>query len=306
MGLLHDFFTRYGLLSDRNIFARGERMTAQASDADLEVGLLRMFSAVAEYGSMAKAAAAFDMTQPAVSQQMFRLEQTLGQKLFARGRRGITLTHHGELLIKYASRVLDLNDEILQRFRGDRPHHPVTLGMSGGIGMAGLAPSLRRFQNLQPQSELRVLTALPHKIAALLTSGELHLGVAEPVVMRRDPAATWRLQLEWVAPRNFQIDQFRTVPLVLFEGPCPWQDNLLRSLRTAGREWHVAFESTSLDAILAAAQSGLGIAALPSEFVRNSRLVPLSAGMPPAPKVEFGIFGASTLPSSAQTLLEVV
>ena len=281
-------------------------MTTQASAGDVEVGLLRMFSAVAEYGSMAKAATAFDMTQPAVSQQMLRLEHTLGQKLFSRGRKGITLTHHGELLIKYAGRVLDLNDEILLRFRGDRPHHPVTLGMSGGIGMAGLAPSLRRFQNLQPQSELRVLTALPHKIAALLTSGELHLGVAEPSVMRRDPAATWRLQLEWAAPRNFQIDQFRTVPLVLFEGPCPWQDNLLRSLRTAGQEWHVAFESTSLDAILAAAQSGLGIAALPNEFVRNSRLVPLRTGMPPAPKVEFGIFGASTLPSSAQTLLEVV
>jgi DNA-binding transcriptional LysR family regulator len=186
-------------------------VTTQASAGDVEVGLLRMFSAVAEYGSMAKAATVFDMTQPAVSQQMLRLEHTLGQKLFVRRRKGITLTHHGELLVNYAGRVLELNDEILRRFRGDRPPHPVTLGMSGGIGMAGLAPSPRRFQNLQPQSELRVLTALPNKIAVLLTAGELHLGVAGPSVMRRDPAATWRLQLEWAAPRNFQIDQFRTV-----------------------------------------------------------------------------------------------
>ena len=66
------------------------------------------------------------------------------------------------------------------------------------------------------------------------------------------------------------MDQFRTVPLVLFEGACPWQDNLLDTLRETGRAWRVAFESTSLDAILAATQSGLGIAVLPREFVRGT------------------------------------
>src|SRR5579864_5119985 len=173
--------------------------------------------------------------------------------------------------------------------------------------MAGLAPSLRHFQNLQPHSELRVLTAPPHKLEALLTRGDLHLAAAEPPVMNRDPLATFHLQLEWAAPKNFQIDQFRSVPLVLFEGTCPWQDTLLNTLRETGRAWRVAFESTSLDALLAATQSGLGIAALPREFVRNSRLAPLTdTALPVAPKVEFGLFGAGVLPNSARTLLEVV
>jgi hypothetical protein len=63
------------------------------------------------------------------------------------------------LLVKYANRVLDLNDEMLLRFRADRPQNPVPMGMSNPITMAGLAPSLRRFQKLQPHSELRGLTA---------------------------------------------------------------------------------------------------------------------------------------------------
>jgi DNA-binding transcriptional LysR family regulator len=282
-------------------------MTAQAGIGDLEIGLLRMFVAVVECGSMGRAAAAVEMTQPAVSQQMLRLETIVGQKLFTRGRNGIALTSDGELLVKYAGRVLDLNNEILLRFRRDRSQSPVALGVSGGIGMAGLSSSLRRFQNLQPHSELRVLTAPPSKIEALLTSGDLHLGVAEPSAMRRNPLAKWPVQLAWAAPRRFRIEQFRAVPLVLFEGPCPWQDNLLDSLRDAGREWHVVFESTSMDAILAATQSGLGIAVLPTEFVRNSRLVPFTHPvLPAAPRVEFGLFGASALPSSARTLLEVV
>lgn len=274
---------------------------------DLEIDLLRMFVAVVAYRSMGKAAAALDMTQPAVSQQTLRLERIVGQKLFTRGRNGIVLTTHGELLVKHANRMLDLNDEILLSFRDDRPDCAVALGMTTGIAMAGLAPALRRFQNLQPHSELRVLTAPPDKLEALLVRGDLHLGVAETPVMHRDPLAKFHLQLEWAARRNFQVDQFRIVPLVLFEGACPWQENLLDLLRASGREWRVAFESTSLDAILAATQSGLGIAALPREFVRNSRLAPLGhPGLPVAPQVEFGLFGAGVLPNSARTLLEVV
>ena len=282
-------------------------MTAQTQVGDLEISLLRMFAAVVAYRSIGKAAAAVELTQPAVSQQMLRLERTVGKKLFTRGRNGIILTPHGELLVKHANRMLDLNDEILLSFRDNHSESPVALGMSSGIAMAGLAPSLRRFQNLQPHSELRVLTAPANKLEALLMRGELHLGVAEPSGMLRDPLATFDLQLEWAAPKGFQIDQFRTVPLILFEGACHWQDNLLDDLRKAGREWRLAFETTSLDAILAATQSGLGIAALPTEFVRNSRLVPLlHPTLPRAPKVEFGLFGAGVLPNSARTLLEVV
>ncbi len=282
-------------------------MTEQAQIGDLDISLLRMFAAVVAYRSLGKAAAAVDVTQPAVSQQMLRLERIVGRKLFTRGRNGIVLTAPGELLLKHANKMLDLNDEILLSFRENRSENPVALGMSNGIAMAGLAPSLRRFQNLQPHSELRVLTAPPQKLESLLMRGELHLGAAEIPLMHRDPVARFHLQLEWAAPKNFQIDQFRTVPLVLFEGACPWQESLLDSLRETGCNWRVAFESTSLDAILAATQSGLGIAALPTEFVRNSRLAPFThPALPMAPKVEFGLFGASVLPNYARTLLEVV
>jgi hypothetical protein len=68
-----------------------EMMATQAQVGDLELELLRMFLAVAENGSIGKAAAAVQMTQPAVSQQMFRLEKIIGQKLFARSRNGVTV-----------------------------------------------------------------------------------------------------------------------------------------------------------------------------------------------------------------------
>src|SRR5271157_2331263 len=112
--------------------------TQPMETGDLELGLLRTFLVAVDCGSLRKTAAAIDKTQPAVSHQMLRLEKIVGHKLFARGRNGITLTHHGELLMAYASRAVDLNDEILVRLRGERPGGRVAIGMSNGVAMAGL------------------------------------------------------------------------------------------------------------------------------------------------------------------------
>lgn len=111
-------------------------MSTQPMEAgDLELGLLRTFLAVVDCGTLRKTAAAIDKTQPAVSHQMLRLEKIVGHKLFARGRNGITLTHHGELLMAYANRAVDLNDEILVRLRGERPGGRVAIGMSIGANL---------------------------------------------------------------------------------------------------------------------------------------------------------------------------
>jgi len=274
---------------------------------DLELGLLRTFLAVVDCGSLGKTATTIDRTQPAVSQQMIRLEKIVGHKLFARGRNGITLTHHGELLTAYAIRALDLNDEILVRLRGEKPGGRVAIGMINGVALAGVGPAMKRFQAFHPDVELRVAVAESSKLEPLLTAGELHLAISEPPLMRRNPSVRWQVPLERAAQKGFKAEQFQTLPLVLFEGSCSWQDEMLDSLRMAGCEWRVAFESTSLDAVLAATQSGLGIATLPAEAVRSSNLVRVeNAHLPPVPKIEFGLFRATTLPRAAQTLLELL
>jgi DNA-binding transcriptional LysR family regulator len=66
---------------------------------------------------MGRTAAAVAKTQPAVSQQMARLETIIGRKLFYRSRGGVRLMSHGELLVEYAHRAIDLNEEVLQQLR---------------------------------------------------------------------------------------------------------------------------------------------------------------------------------------------
>jgi len=263
----------------------------------LDWGLLRTFLVVVEHGSLGKTAVAVDKTQPAISQQMRRLEKVVGQKLFVRGRKGIklTLTRHGQVLVTYAHRAVDLNEEILLRLRGETAGRRVAVGMSADVALVGLAAVMKRFQSLQSDFELRVIVTAPNRLNVLLKAGKLDWAIGYPSLMTGIPTEKWSVQLEWATCNNLDFDESCPIPLVLLEGPCSWQDEMLDSLSRAGRDWRVTFESASLDATLAAVQSGLGIAALPVAAIRDFALTRFHAiKLPRLPRVEFGMFRAAT------------
>jgi DNA-binding transcriptional LysR family regulator len=106
------------------------RMTMTDCQNDLDFSLLRTFLAVIRYGSMGRAATAVCRTQPAVSQQMSRLEKIVGKKVFSRTKGGVTLTRHGEMLVPYANRALELSEEALARLREESASGLVRPGVS--------------------------------------------------------------------------------------------------------------------------------------------------------------------------------
>jgi DNA-binding transcriptional LysR family regulator len=84
----------------------------------LDPELLRAFQLIAEGNSFTQAAERLGRTQSAVSMQMKRLEDILGQTVLSRGKGGgITLTTHGRYLLTRARQILALNDEVIATFR---------------------------------------------------------------------------------------------------------------------------------------------------------------------------------------------
>ena len=272
---------------------------------DLELSLLRTFLAVVQHGSMGRTAAAVAKTQPAVSQQMLRLEKIIGRKLFYRSRNGVKLTSHGELLVAYANRAIDLNEEALARLREESASGPVCLGVSDQTALAGLAPALKRFQRTQPDVELKLMVAAPAKLEFLLTQGELDFVITDPTRIRGLPVIEWGSRLAWFASTDFSIDPPKILPLVLCESTNWWRDKILSSLRKAGWEWRVVFESASLDATLAALDSGLGVSALLPQTVRDTGIGEVKyARLPVLPEVRFGLFRGPTASTKARALME--
>ncbi len=76
---------------------------------------LKSFAAIADTGSFSQAADIVGRTQPAISQQIKRLELSLGHPLFVRGPKGVTLTSQGETYLSYVRRILDLQAEAWSR-----------------------------------------------------------------------------------------------------------------------------------------------------------------------------------------------
>jgi DNA-binding transcriptional LysR family regulator len=272
---------------------------------DLELSLLRTFLAVARHGSMGRTAAAVAKTQPAVSQQMLRLEKIIGRKLFYRSRGGVKLTSHGELLVTYANRAIDLNEEALARLREESASGPVRLGVSEQTALAALTPALRRFQKLHPDVEVKLMVAKPSKLESLLTQGELDFAISDPARIASRPVLEWKSRLAWLASTDFSVDSFKVLPVILCESTSWWRDKILSSLRRAGWEWRVVFESASLDATVAALDSSLGVSALLPETVRNTGISEVTnPQLPVLPEVRFGMFRSRTTATRARALIE--
>ncbi|MDG9716973.1 LysR family transcriptional regulator [Streptomyces sp. DH24] len=103
---------------------------------ELELRHLRTIRAIADAGSLTRAATTLGLTQPALSAQLKRIERALGGTLFARGRHGVRATPLGELVLERARVVLPAVSELQQeanRFARDR-HAKQRLRIGGTHG----------------------------------------------------------------------------------------------------------------------------------------------------------------------------
>src|SRR2546421_12682200 len=91
----------------------GNGIVSPTDRANIPTDLLRTFVAICELGSFTKAAHLFELTQPAVSAHMRRLESLIGADLIEKSLSGVTLTECGAEVLRYARRMLAVNDQIV-------------------------------------------------------------------------------------------------------------------------------------------------------------------------------------------------
>lgn len=145
--------------------------------ADLE--LYRVFAAVAAQGSVSRGAQQLYLTQPAASQAIKKLETQLGAQLLVRGRRGVTLTHEGELVYRHAKAALELletgENKLIRARRLEEG--TLRLGAADTITKEYLLPHLAAFRAAHPGVQLTVVNRTSPQIAERLAKGELDLAV---------------------------------------------------------------------------------------------------------------------------------
>ncbi|MEE8536142.1 MAG: LysR substrate-binding domain-containing protein [Kiloniellales bacterium] len=228
----------------------------------LDSELLRTFLAIAEGGSFTRAAEAVHRTQSAVSMQVKRLEDSIGQPLFRRSGRGVTLTPSGEALLPKARRIVRLLNEAAASLSAEALAGPVSIGVPEEYGSNLLPAILGRFAAVHPGVQVTVRCEPSDGYATAVERGELDLAVvtAEPGdpedgVLLHDP-------IEWVASEAHGAHELDPLPLAMFDRGCWWRHRALEALEEAGRPYRVAYTSASVAGVQAAVSSGLAVAVL--------------------------------------------
>ncbi|WP_028633165.1 choline sulfate utilization transcriptional regulator [Pseudomonas parafulva] len=126
--------------------------------ADVSLDTLRVFEAAARLRGFTAAALELGTTQPAVSQQVKRLEAQLGTRLFDRIYRGIELTEAGQLLFAHVSQAMHtLNDGIAQA-SGRHQREVLQVATDFAFAAFWLMPRLQRFHEAYPQVDVSLVT----------------------------------------------------------------------------------------------------------------------------------------------------
>jgi LysR family transcriptional regulator, transcriptional activator of nhaA len=112
---------------------------------------LLYFWTVAKTGSIARACQELRLAQPTISGQLHALEDSLGEKLFARAGRGLVLTDVGQTVFRYADEIFSLGRELTDVVKGRPRGRPLRLV----VGVADVLPKFLTHQILQPALTMR-------------------------------------------------------------------------------------------------------------------------------------------------------
>ncbi|WP_415873780.1 LysR substrate-binding domain-containing protein [Burkholderia ubonensis] len=283
-----------------------------ATQPNFDIAALRSLVAGMDLGSFAKAADRVARSSSAVSAQIRKLEEQAGTPLFVKSGRGLALTDAGDAMLRYARRMIELNDEAAAAVRGVSLDGWVRIGLQEDFGEAILPGVLGRFARAHPKVRIEARVAHNAELLERLDANQLDLALvwgdpASAAFVARtgiDSEEVARVPMRWIGaagsgaagvgaagdgdagePSVRLPDE--PLPLVVFDRPCRFFGAATDALDRAGVPWRVAFTTPSLAGLWAAASAGLGLTVrshygLPAS-VRLLDAAPL--GLPELPSV---------------------
>jgi len=252
----------------------------------LSLEIMRSFVSIVELGGSNRAAERVHLSPSAISMQMTKLEGQVGQALFERKGKQRSLTQQGEVLLSYARRMLDLNDEVLGAMKETRLRGKLRIGLQADLMGSRFTSAIYRFVKMHPAVVVELKADTSDALQALLLAGKLDLGVylGLEANKRLDTEVTGSLPLQWIgadAPGESPI------PLVVLGPECRMRQAASAALTKAGIAWRISFATSHLPAMLGAVAAGIGISVRTKLGLPDGvRVLTKSARLPPLPVVK--------------------
>lgn len=231
---------------------------------------LRYFVQIVESGSLSKASGQLHIAQPALSQQLAKLEDLVGKPLLTRSSRGVTPTENGLAFYHHAKFMLRQLDQALSIARSESAvHGMVTVGLPATTVAAIGLPLVRRIRERYPSILLNVVEGMSGHVGQLMRLGQLDLAVLfspDAAEVAIEPLLVEELFLmlpahsDLVPPhrRTISIAEAARLPLILPTVSHGLRQRIAAELDNRGLTSNVVAEIDSLSLLMNCVFNGMG------------------------------------------------
>ena len=248
----------------------------------MKISEIRAFLAVAEAGSMHAAAARLNLTQPAVSRLIQRLEAELGAVLFDRTSKPPTLTPAGQQALAHGRRVLQALDDLSGSVaEGAEPHGRFRLGVSLGLSQLVLNEPLDALRRGFPSLLFEVssdwsgdlvkdVESNAMNAAVVLSSNNAEPASSAPVRKVGQDRLLVVAAKDSPLPARVPIAELGRHGWVVHPEGCSYRTAVRRALAQAGAPFTVAVEAFDQELLLSLVARGNGLGLAPTCLLRHS------------------------------------
>jgi LysR family hydrogen peroxide-inducible transcriptional activator len=247
----------------------------------MELHQLRYFCAVAETGSFSRAAEQSHISQPSLSQQIMKLEDELGARLFDRLGRSVRLTELGKTFLPRARAVL----RELEAARGDVVEGKAFIGGSISVGVIPtvapyfLPPRLTAFSRKFSQVRLTIVEEITPVLLDRLRAGTIDVAILAIPIRGHEfdafPLLTERLfavlpkKHKLASRQSLTLKDLRAEPfLLLRDGHC-FRDTAVAACDRARLHPQIVFESGQFSSLLSMVGAGMGVSIVPEMAIEK-------------------------------------
>jgi len=243
--------------------------------ACVEITEIRYFLAVCEALNFHRAAEHCNVTQPALTRAVQRLEAELGSQLFYRDKGHVQLTEFGRMMRPHLQDVLGRRDDartVARRFL-KLEAAPLTLGVMCTIGPVLFVGFLNTFRETHPGIEVTVIENVPARLSEFLLNGSLDVALmAQPGAFdeRLKAVPIYRERFGLAFPTGHPFEQRNTLHVTdvrdetyLSRVNCEYRDYLIELCGEYGVGFQRGFRSEREDWIMTMVAAGMGICFLP-------------------------------------------
>jgi DNA-binding transcriptional LysR family regulator len=237
---------------------------------------LQSFTAIAQAGSVTRAAQRVHRTPSAVSLHLRQLEASLGAHLVARTTRSLKLTSEGARFLPYAQRLLELQAAARAALHENVEQPVWRIGVSEYFLAQRLDELLSLLQQDAQGARLELLWASSASLQSLWAAGQVDLAVVAASEPPPEAQLVRRERLAWVTAPGHAPSGETATPLVLLGPDCPVRAIAMAALARSGHRYQLRLSCTGCLAALAAIRAGWGVGCLnvstiPQDLVVLSR-----------------------------------